>query len=378
VIYLDHAATTPIAPEVRDAMLPYLTERFGNPSSIHRVGQEARRALDGARDTLAEALGADPAEVYFTSGGTEAGNLALLGTLLAVRETTGRNGLIVNHAEHHCVLDMAYFAQTLGFSVTVLPVDSCGRVLPDVLAEALTDNTALVSVMHANNELGTLQPIATLAERAHARGALFHTDAVQTLGALPLNVSQLGIDLLSVSAHKIYGPKGIGALYARRGLKLYPMLHGGSQERQKRPGTENVAGIVGLGEAVRLLPTWRDDAAAHMARLRSTFWETLQAAIPGVALNGAPFGPERLPANLNVRFPRKDAETVLLALDFHGIAASAGSACASGSLEPSHVLVAIGLSLTEARASVRFSLGRSTTEAELTQTAEALVSTLQA
>jgi cysteine desulfurase len=310
--------------------------------------------------------------VYFTSGGTEAGNLALLGTLLALRETTERDHLITNHAEHHCVLDTAYVAQSLGFTVTVLPVDDCGRVVPDVLTEALTDKTALVSVMHANNELGTVQPIAHLAELAHARGSLFHTDAVQTLGALPLSVTELGVDLLSISAHKIYGPKGIGALYVKRGLKLYPMLHGGSQERQKRPGTENVAGIVGLGEAVRLLPTWRDDAAARMTTLRALFWERLQTAIPGAVLNGPPFGAERLPANLNVRFPKKDAETILLALDFHGIAASAGSACASGSLEPSHVLKAIGLSLTDARASVRLSLGRGTTEEEITETVRVL------
>ncbi|MGC4046125.1 MAG: cysteine desulfurase family protein [Armatimonas sp.] len=372
MIYLDHAATTPVAPEVRDAMLPYLGERFGNPSSIHQLGQEARRALDGARDTVAEALGAESSEMYFTSGGTEAGNLAILGTLLATRETTGRTGIITNHAEHHCVLDAAHYAQALGFSVKVLPVDAQGRVLPEAVAEAIDDNTALVSIMHANNELGTIQPIAELAALAHAHEALFHTDAVQTLGAMPLSVTALGADLLSISGHKIYGPKGTGALYVRKGVKLYPLFHGGSQERQKRPGTENVAGIIGFGEAVRQLPNWREEAAAHMTTLRQLFWDRLQEAIPGVALNGVPFGPERLPANLNVQFPKKDAETILLALDFHGIAASAGSACASGSLEPSHVLVAIGLSLTDARASVRFSLGRKSTEAEVHKAVDTL------
>lgn len=372
MIYLDHAATTPVAPEVRDAMLPYLGERFGNPSSIHQLGQDARRALDTARDTVAEALGADSSEVYFTSGGTEAGNLALLGTLLAARDITGRTGIITNHAEHHCVLDAAYFAQSLGFSVTVLPVDSQGRVLPEAVAEALNDNTALVSIMHANNELGTIQPIAELAALAHNHGALFHTDAVQTLGAMPLDVNALRVDLLSISGHKIYGPKGTGALYVRKGIRFSPLFHGGSQERQKRPGTENVAGIIGFGEAVRLLPTWREEAAAQMTALREYFWNRLQESIPGVVLNGVSFGSERLPANINVRFPKKDAETILLALDFHGVAASAGSACASGSLEPSHVLVAIGLSLTDARASVRFSLGRKTTLEEIDAVVETL------
>ncbi len=372
MIYLDHAATTPLDPEVRDAMLPFLFEHFGNPSSIHRVGQEARRAIDTARDALAEALGAEPGEIYFTSGGTEACNLALLGALLSARQSSGRDGLIVSSVEHHAVLDTAHFAGALGFNVTVLPVDAHGRVAPEALAEALTNKTALVSLMDANNEVGTLQPISELARLAHASGALFHTDAVQTLGAFPLDVQKSGVDLLSASAHKIYGPKGVGALYVRRGTKLTPWLHGGTQEREKRAGTENVAGIVGFGKAAALLPTWRDSNSARLAPLRDQFWTEIQAKIPGVVLNGPPPGPERLPGNLNVCFPRTDAETLLLALDFRGVAASAGSACASGSLEPSHVLIALGRSLTQARASIRLSLGRETTDTELSETLKIL------
>ena len=372
MIYLDYAATTPLDPEVLDAMLPFLGERFGNPSSVHRAGQAARRAIDLARDSVAVALGADSGEVYFTSGGTEANNLALLGVLLAAREKSGRDGLIVSAAEHHAVLDCARFARTLGFSVTVLPVDDEARVSPDALAEALTDRVALVSVMHANNEVGTIQPISELARVAHERGALFHTDAVQTLGALPLNVQTLGADLLSVSAHKIYGPKGSGALFLRRGVKLTPWLYGGQQEREKRAGTENVAGIVGLGKAAQLLPAWRDAESVRLSVLRDCFWDALQASIPGVWRNGPTLGPERLPANLNVGFPGGDAETLLLALDHKGIAASAGSACASGSLDPSHVLLAMGLTRAQAHGSLRFSLGRSTTAEDLARAVEAL------
>lgn len=372
MIYLDYAATTPVDPEVRDAMLPYLGEAFGNPSSVHRAGQTARRALDLARDTVTGALGADSSEIYFTSGGTEANNTALLGTLLAAREKSGRDGLIVSAAEHHAVLDAAQFAKKLGFEVTVLPVDREARVSPEALNDALTDRVALVSLMHANNEVGTISPIAEFAELAHARGALFHTDAVQTLGALPLDVRELGADLLTISAHKIYGPKGAGALYVRRGVKLTPWLYGGQQEREKRAGTENVAGIVGMGKAVELLPSWRDSESLRLANLRDGFWDALQTALPGVWRNGPTLGPERLPANLNVGFPAGDAETLLLALDHKGIAASAGSACASGSLDPSHVLLAMGLSRARAHGSLRFSLGRSTTAKQLAQTVEAL------
>ena len=357
-LYLDYAATTPTDPQVRDAMLPFLGESFGNPSSVHRVGQEVRRALDSARDVLAAAIGAESGEVYFTSGGTEANNLALFGVLMAAKEQ-GRNHLITNPAEHHAVLDAALFARELGFEVTIVPVDEFGMVHPEALAEALTDKTALVSVMHANNEVGTINPIVELAKLTHERGALFHTDAVQTLGALPLDVKALRADLMSVSSHKIYGPKGVGALYIKSGVKCSPLFHGGSQERQKRPGTENVPGIVGFGKAISLLSEWREATAARLLPLRDSFI----ARFPQAFLNGHPT--ERLASNINLSFVKPDGETMLLALDLWGICASSGSACSSGSIDPSHVLTAIGVPRERALGAVRFSLGRHTTPEEI-------------
>lgn len=362
-LYLDYAATTPTDPQVRDAMLPFLGESFGNPSSVHRVGQTVRRALDSARDLLAEAIGAKSGEIYFTSGGTEANNLALFGVLMAAKEQ-GRNHLITNPAEHHAVLDAALFARELGFEVSLVPVDTYGMVHPEALAEVLTDKTALVSVMHANNEVGTINPIVELAALAHEHGALFHTDAVQTLGALPIDVTQLGVDLLSVSSHKIYGPKGAGALYIKSGVKCSPLFHGGSQERQKRPGTENVPGIVGFGKAVELLPEWRDQAALRLAPLRDRFI----ARLPHGLLNGHPT--QRLASNINLSFVKPDGETMLLALDLWGICASSGSACSSGSIDPSHVLTAMGVPREQALGAVRFSLGRHTSAEELEKAAD--------
>ncbi len=339
-------------------MLPFLGESFGNPSSVHQVGQQVRRALDAARDTLAEALGAESGEIYFTSGGTEANNLALLGVLAAAKER-GRNHLVTATAEHHAVIDTALFARTLGFDVTMIAVDEYGMVLPEALTEAMTDKTALVSVMHANNEVGTINPIVELAARAHERGALFHTDAVQTLGAVPLDVAALGVDLMSVSSHKIYGPKGAGALYIKSGVKCAPLFHGGGQERQKRPGTENVPGIVGFAKAVALLPEWRDSAAARLAPRRDAFI----ARFPTASLNGHPT--QRLAGNINLSFVKPDGETLLLALDLWGICASSGSACSAGSIDPSHVLTAMGVPRERALGAVRFSLGRDTTSDEL-------------
>jgi cysteine desulfurase len=362
-VYLDYAATTPVDPAVRDAMLPYFTGDFGNPSSVHRFGQDVRRALDQARDTIAASIGADASEIYFTSGGTEADNTALLGVLLAGRER-GRDHLVTTTIEHHAVLDCAHFAQkALGFSVTYVPVDETGRVDPEAVAAAVTDRTALVSVMHANNEVGTMQPIAEISRRAREKGAYFHTDAVQTYGQMPLDVESLGVDLLTLSAHKIYGPKGVGALYVRRGVRWTPWLHGGQQEREKRAGTENVPAVIGFGRAAELLPTWRDTEAARLRSLRDAFFAALKDRLPDLRRNGHPT--DRLPNNLNVSFPGTDGETVLLSLDLHGIAASSGSACASGSIEPSHVLLALGLPLPLARAAVRFSLGRGTTPEDL-------------
>jgi len=356
-IYLDHAATTPLRPEVRAAMEPYLTtDGFGNPSSLHTDGQRAKRALDAARDTLAQALGAQFSEITFTSGGTEADNAALIGVLLA----RGRGShLVTTQIEHEAVGETARFLEKLGFGVTFLPVDGQGRVAPQAVAEALTDRTALVSVMHANNEVGTIQPVREIAHIAHARGAYFHTDAVQTFGQLLVHVHDLGADLLTVSAHKIYGPKGAGALYVRSGVPIEPLLHGGGQERQRRAGTENVPAVVGFGEAVlRLLPE-REAEAMRLTKLRDLFLAALHQRIPGIVLNGHPT--ERLPNNLNVSFPGLDAETLLLALDRAGVSASSGSACTSGSIEPSHVLTAMGLPDNRVRSAIRLTLGRGTT-----------------
>lgn len=368
MIYLDYAATTPVAPEVAEAMLPYLSGCFGNPSSIHAFGREARAALDEARDAIAAAIHADYSEIYFTSGGTEADNLALIGAMRAALPE--RNHLIVSAAEHHAVLHTAKFLQTQGFLVTFLPVDAEGRVEPDALAGAMTDHTALVSILHGNNEIGTIQDISRLARVAHARGALFHTDAVQTFGLLPIHVRGLDCDLLSLSAHKIYGPKGVGALYVKAGTKVSPILFGGTQERERRPGTENVPGVVGFGRAAQLVEELREADFARLTYLRDIFIERLLAVIPDIRLNGPRAG--RLPNNVNISIAGVDGAAVLMSLDRAGIAASSGSACSSGSIEPSHVLKAIGLPDDLAASGVRFSLGRDTTEEELEETVETL------
>jgi len=347
-------------------MLPFLGgDAFGNPSSVHQTGQRVRRALDIARDQVAAAIRADAAEIFFTSGGTEADNTALLGVLLAARMKDGRDHLVTTTTEHHAVLDCARFAESaLGFRVTYVPVDDQGFVSTAAIAEAVSDRTALVSVMHGNNEIGTIQPIAEIARRVHERGAYFHTDAVQTLGQLPLDVDTLGVDLMTLSSHKIYGPKGAGALYVRTGVPWTPWLHGGAQEREKRAGTENAAAIVGFGTAVAQLPNWRDPEAARLALLRDRFFASVGLAIPAARRNG-PEWVSRLPNNVNLTFPGADGETLLLNLDLRGVAASSGSACASGSIEPSHVLLALGLTEAAARSSLRFSLGRGTTEAQI-------------
>ena len=372
-IYLDHAATTPVRPEVRAAMEPYLGGAFGNPSSLHADGQRAKHALDDARDTVAAALGADAAEVTFTSGGTEADNAALVGVLLAHRNQ-GSDHLITTQIEHEAVLNAARFLVTLGFRVTCLPVDEHGRVSPADVAGAITDRTALVSVMHANNEVGTIQPVREIAEIAHARGVLLHTDAVQTFGQLPVSIPDLGADLLTISGHKIYGPKGIGALYARAGIPLEPLLHGGTQERARRAGTENVPGIVGLAAAVRLLLPEREALAARLTGLRDRLISSLRERIPGVLLNGHPT--ERLPNNVNVSLPGGDAEALLLALDLAGVSASAGSACTSGSIEPSHVLTALRLPDERVRGALRLTLGRDTTAAQIGRAVDTLAQIL--
>ncbi len=368
-IYLDYAATTPLRPEVRAAMEPHFSlDGFGNPSSLHADGQQAKRALDTARDTVADALGCQFSEISFTSGGTESDNAALVGVMLA-NKTRG-NHLIITAIEHEAVAETAQFLQTLGFRVTMLPVDEFGTVSPQSAAEAMTDETVLVSVMHANNEVGTIQPLREIADVVHARGAFLHTDAVQTFGQLPVTINALGVDLLTLSAHKIYGPKGAGALYVRSGIAIEPLLHGGGQERQRRAGTENVAAIAGFGEAVRLLLPERAAEAQRLTALRDNFWSALVASIPGVVLNGHPTN--RLPNNLNISLPGLDAETLLLSLDRAGVSASSGSACTSGSIEPSHVLSAMGLPEPRLKSALRLTLGRGTTAEEIDRTVEIL------
>lgn len=369
-IYLDHAATTPPRPEVRAAMEPFLSpDAFGNPSSLHADGQRAKRALDAARDTLADAVGCRFAEVSFTSGGTESDNAALAGVMLANRARGDH--FITTRIEHEAVLNTARFLESLGFRATYLPVDGEGRVSPQSVQDALSDRTVLVSVIHASNEVGTVQPLREIAGLVHARGALLHSDAVQTLGQLPVRMDDLGVDLLTVSAHKIYGPKGAGALCVRGGVAIEPFLHGGGQERGRRSGTENVAAVAGFAEAVRRLLPERAAEAARLSALRDFLLAGLRAAIPGLVLNG-PEGDGRLPNNLNVSLPGLDAETLLLALDRAGVSASSGSACASGSIEPSHVLTAMGLPESRIKSALRLTLGRGTTREQLERGVEVL------
>jgi cysteine desulfurase len=371
-IYLDHAATTPTDPRIVEAMLPWLSGpgSMGNASSIHRYGREARAAVDTARDAVARLIGADYSEIYFTGSGTEADNLALIGTMLAAPPE--RNHLVVSSIEHHAILHAAHFLQTQGYEVTIMPVDGDGVVSPDEIANSITDRTALVSVMHANNEIGTLQPVVEIARIAHERGARFHTDAVQTTGLLPVDVSALGCDLLTLCAHKMYGPKGIGALYIRQGMHVSPIIHGGAQEREKRAGTENVPAIVGFGAAAELTGERRGSDTERLTSLRDGFMARLRTAIPDLRLNGHPT--LRLPNNVNVSVEGVEGPTLLMNLDRLGIAASSGSACSSGSIEPSHVLKAIGLTDDLASSGVRFTLGRHTTEAELDRAADIFAS----
>jgi cysteine desulfurase len=363
LIYLDHAATAPLDERVLGVMMPFLTTYYGNPSSIHRAGRAALDALDQARDMIAAVLGASAKEIIFTAGGTEADNLAVKGVALAQR-AAGRGAHIITSAvEHHAVLHACEYLQEGGFEVTALPVDQYGLVNPADLRAALRDDTVLVSVMYANNEVGTIQPIAELGALCRERGVPFHTDAVQAAGSLPLNVRELNVDLLTIAAHKFYGPKGVGALYARRGVALLPQINGGAQERRRRAGTENVAAIVGMAHALQLAEAERAEHARHCASVRDRLESGILAGIPHVSVNGHPQA--RLPNNLNVSFDYIEGESVLLLLDQHGIAASSGSACTSGSLEASHVLLAMGLSHERALGSVRFSVGRATTAEDI-------------
>ncbi|MDK2926198.1 MAG: cysteine desulfurase [Bacillota bacterium] len=360
-VYLDHAATTAVHPEVLEEMLPYLKGEFGNPSSIYSWGREAKAAVEKARARLAHLLGADPAEIVFTSGGTESDNFALRGVAAANRQKG--NHIITTKIEHHAILHTAEQLEKEGFRVTYLPVDKDGLVRPEDLEEALTPDTILVSIMFANNEIGTIEPIAELARIAKSKGVIFHTDAVQAVGNVPINVKELGVDLLSLSGHKIYGPKGVGALYIRRGTRIEPLILGGAQERKWRAGTENVPGIVGLGKAAELAEKELPQRMKHLAELRDLLIDGIMEKIDHVRLNG--HRTQRLPGNANFCFEYVEGESLLLNLDLAGIAASSGSACTSGSLEPSHVLMALGIPPEVAHGSLRLTLGRENTREDV-------------
>ena len=357
-IYLDNAATTRVKPEVRDAMLPFYDEVFGNPSTIYYYGREAHKALDHARQQVAAAIGADKDEIYFTSCGTESDNWAIKGAAFAHQKKG--NHIITSAIEHHAVLHTCAWLEKHGFEVTYLPVDEYGRVNPADVEKAITDKTILITIMFANNEIGTIQPIAEIAKIAKAHNVLFHTDAVQAVGAVPINVHELGVDMLSLSGHKFYAPKGVGALYIRRGVRIDINQQGGAQERGKRGGTENMAQIVGLGKAIEMATADVEGHAKKLAHMRDRLIDGILAEIPDVKLNG--HRTERLPNNVNVSIRYIEGEALLLRLDLAGIAASSGSACTSGSLDPSHVLLAIGLPHEVAHGSLRLSLGDFNTE----------------
>jgi len=358
-VYLDHNASTPVHPEVLEAMLPYFSERFGNPSSIHGFGREAREGLDTARERIAGFLRVGKEEVVFTSGGTESDNMAIKGVAAA----RGRGHLITSAVEHHAVLRTCETLAKQGFDLTVLPVDGYGMVSPDDVRRAIRPDTILVTIMHANSEVGTIQPVGEIGRITRERGVTFHVDGVQTFGKLPLDLEALNIDLLSFSGHKIYGPKGVAGLYIRKGTKMASVQHGGEHERRRRAGTENVPGAVGLGKAVEVRARDMEAEETRVRALRDRLWTGLSTRVPDVRLNGHPT--ERLPGTCNVCFRHIESESIVLGLDLKGIGVSAGSACTAGSVEPSHVLVAMGVPLDWAMGTVRCSLGRSTTAEDI-------------
>lgn len=369
-IYLDHAATTAVRPEVLEAMLPFLSGGAGyNPSSVHAEGRAARAAVDDARERIARILGSSSKEIVFTGSGSEADNLAIVGTARAMR---GRGRHVVSAVtEHHAVLHALDALRDEALEISLLPVDEAGRIDPQTFAAALRDDTVLASVAYANNEIGTIAPVADLARLAHGRGALFHTDAVQAPAYLPIDVRELDVDLLSIAAHKFEGPKGVGLLYVRAGTPLEPIVHGGGQESGKRAGTENVAGIVGMARALELAAAERETAAARIAALRHRLEAVVCERLDGIRVNGAPAA--RLPNNLNVSLLGVESDRLVAALDIAGLAVSAGSACASGVVEPSHVVAALGLAPEWTRGVVRLSLGRTTTEEEVMRAGDILV-----
>jgi cysteine desulfurase len=368
-LYLDHNATTPVDPEVVEAMLPYLSNSFGNASSVHGFGREAKVALEQAREQIAAFINCEPAELYFTSGGTESDNLAVLGT--AYQFKGKRNHLVVGATEHHAVLEPAeHLAHKEGFRLDILPVDGEGFSSPDDLNRLVTPQTALVSVMHANNETGAVQDLAAFTAVTREKDILFHTDAVQSTGKIKVDVRELGVDLLSLTGHKIYGPKGTGALFIRKGVKLAPLFYGGSHEKKRRPGTENVAGAVGLAKTLEIAERRREEDYLRIQSFADYFIDRVTSTLPDVFLNGP--RRNRIPQTVNISFAGIEGESIVLSLDIEGIACSAGSACTSGATEPSHVLVAMGKPKVQAQGAIRFSMGRSTTKEQLDYVVEKL------
>jgi cysteine desulfurase len=369
-IYLDHAATTPLAPDVLEAMTPYLSDRFGNPSSIYAAGREARAGMDRARGMLANSLNCQAREIVFTSGGTEADNLALKGVAWHFRLHNAGNHIITSSIEHHAVLHSARFLEQFGFDVTYVDPDRDGVIHPDAIQGAIRPDTILISIMYANNEVGTIQPIPEISQIAREHGITMHTDAVQAGGTLDLDVDALGVDLLSLSAHKFYGPKGVGLLYVRRQTPMIWQQSGGAQENNHRAGTENVAGIIGMSKALEIAEAACETENQRLISLRQRLIDGLLERVPGTRLNGHP--EHRLPNNMNVSFEGVEGETLLLNLDMNGIAASSGSACTTGSTEPSHVLSAIGLAQAQVNGSLRLSLGKGNDEVQIDRTIDVL------
>ncbi|MGF7185375.1 cysteine desulfurase [Desulfitispora alkaliphila] len=367
-VYLDHSATTPVHPEVTKVVSEYLTEKFGNPSSVHVFGREIKKAIEDARAQVADLIGARPEEIIFTSGGTEADNMAIIGAAMA-NQKNGKH-IITSGIEHHAVTEPCEYLAKQGFEVTLLPVDKDGLVSLEELKDAVREDTILISIMHVNNEVGTIQPIKEIGEFAKEKGIVFHTDAVQSFGKLPIDVNELNVDLLSASAHKIYGPKGIGCLYVRKGTKLQRITHGGGQERRRRPGTENVPGIVGFGKASELAKESMESENKRLTYLRDKLMKGIEERIDHIKLNGC--RENRIANNVNFSFYFIEGEALLLSMDMKGIGASSGSACVSGSLKPSHVLLEMGLSHEIAHGSLRLTLGKDNTEEEIDYVIEEL------
>ena len=372
-IYLDFAATTPLYPEVLREMMPYLTQEFGNPSSIYQHGQSAKDAVEKARSRVAAVVGFDPAEIVFTGGATESDNLALAGVAWAARKAgVARPHIVSTAIEHSAIIESLAWLESIGFAVTLVGCDPLGLIGPEAIREAISPDTVLVSVMHANNEVGSIQRIDEIAGIAHELGVPLHVDATQSAGLLDIHARTLNADLVSLSAHKFYGPKGAGVLAIRRDVRVEWQQHGGGQESGRRGGTENVAGIVGLGAALERADTYRDRYAAHCGMMRDLLWEKIESSVEGVRLNGPPINGPRLANNLNIGIPGIQGETMLVNLDLVGIAASAGSACSVGKNEPSHVLLAMGMNENEARSSLRLTVGRPTSESDVQITVEAI------